>query len=129
MHGAGLTHLLFLPDWASLFELYNCKDESCYRDLARLRGVNYVTWERADKMQMIKRSASDPINEDYEPTLASDGHEKFANYRFEADEFVRLVNVAAEHVWQNREYRAFVASAANSVGESEWHSHRQSDEL
>ncbi|KAK1799549.1 hypothetical protein P4O66_000430 [Electrophorus voltai] len=43
MHGAGLTHLLFLPDWAVIFELYvlesyNCQDESCYRDLARLRG-------------------------------------------------------------------------------------------
>ena len=23
MHGAGLTHLLFLPDWAAVFELYN----------------------------------------------------------------------------------------------------------
>ena len=22
MHGAGLTHLLFLPDWAVVFELY-----------------------------------------------------------------------------------------------------------
>ena len=22
MHGAGLTHALFLPDWAVLFELY-----------------------------------------------------------------------------------------------------------
>lgn len=22
MHGAGLTHLLFLPDWAAVFELY-----------------------------------------------------------------------------------------------------------
>ena len=24
MHGAGLTHLLFLPDWASVFEMYVC---------------------------------------------------------------------------------------------------------
>jgi len=24
MHGAGLTHLLFLPDWAVVFELYVC---------------------------------------------------------------------------------------------------------
>lgn len=46
IHGAGLTHLLFLPVWASLFELYNCEDTSCYRDLARLRGINYVTWEK-----------------------------------------------------------------------------------
>ncbi|KAJ0023388.1 hypothetical protein NQD34_003287 [Periophthalmus magnuspinnatus] len=50
MHGAGLTHLLFLPDWAVIFELYNCEDESCYRDLARLRGVRYVTWQKIDKV-------------------------------------------------------------------------------
>ncbi|TTB85606.1 EGF domain-specific O-linked N-acetylglucosamine transferase [Bagarius yarrelli] len=50
MHGAGLTHLLFLPDWAVIFELYNCQDESCYRDLARLRGVHYLTWQKADKV-------------------------------------------------------------------------------
>ena len=35
MHGSGLTHLLFLPDWACLFELYDCGDPSCYSDLAR----------------------------------------------------------------------------------------------
>lgn len=51
MHGAGLTHLLFLPVWASLFELYNCEDSSCYRDLARLRGTNYVTWEHDHLME------------------------------------------------------------------------------
>lgn len=50
MHGAGLTHLLFLPKWATIFELYNCDDPACYRDLARLRGVNYMTWEKSDKI-------------------------------------------------------------------------------
>ncbi|CAG02037.1 unnamed protein product [Tetraodon nigroviridis] len=50
MHGAGLTHLLFLPDWAVIFELYNCQDESCYRDLARLRGVRYVTWQKMNQV-------------------------------------------------------------------------------
>uniref|UniRef100_A0A8C7ZHS8 EGF domain-specific O-linked N-acetylglucosamine (GlcNAc) transferase n=1 Tax=Oryzias sinensis TaxID=183150 RepID=A0A8C7ZHS8_9TELE len=50
MHGAGLTHLLFLPDWGVIFELYNCQDESCYRDLARLRGIRYVTWQKMDKV-------------------------------------------------------------------------------
>ncbi|OZC06542.1 hypothetical protein X798_06475, partial [Onchocerca flexuosa] len=37
IHGSGLTHLLFLPDWAVVFELYNCGDVNCYLDLARLR--------------------------------------------------------------------------------------------
>lgn len=50
MHGAGLTHLLFLPKWASLFELYHCEDPACYTDLARLRGVHYVTWENQSKL-------------------------------------------------------------------------------
>lgn len=36
LHGAGLTHLLFLPDWAEVLELYNCDDTHCYQDLARL---------------------------------------------------------------------------------------------
>ena len=46
IHGAGLTHLLFLPDWAEVFELYNCEDPGCYSDLARIRGVGYTahTW-------------------------------------------------------------------------------------
>lgn len=50
MHGAGLTHLLFLPKWASLFELYHCEDPACYGDLARLRGIHYLTWEDYIKM-------------------------------------------------------------------------------
>ena len=29
---------------------YNCEDEHCYKDLARLRGVHYMTWERKEKL-------------------------------------------------------------------------------
>lgn len=29
---------------------YNCEDPACYKDLARLRGVNYITWENRDKV-------------------------------------------------------------------------------
>lgn len=70
MHGAGLTHLLFLPDWAAVFELYdfffydtcleeyvilqcfryNCEDPNCYKDLTRLRGLKYTTWENQHKI-------------------------------------------------------------------------------
>lgn len=35
---------------ASVPPRYNCQDESCYRDLARLRGVRYVTWQKMDKV-------------------------------------------------------------------------------
>lgn len=45
MHGAGLTHMLFLPRTSAVFELYNCEDTACYRDLARLKGIKYITWE------------------------------------------------------------------------------------
>lgn len=29
---------------------YNCEDSECYKDLARLRGVNYITWENKNKL-------------------------------------------------------------------------------
>lgn len=50
MHGSGLTHALFLPDWAGVFEIYNCDDKNCYDDLSRLRGVTYRTWTQPDKV-------------------------------------------------------------------------------
>ncbi|XP_043564250.1 EGF domain-specific O-linked N-acetylglucosamine transferase isoform X4 [Chiloscyllium plagiosum] len=91
IHGAGLTHLLFLPDWAVIFELYNCEDERCYFDLARLRGVNYMTWEKSDKV----------ISQDkgHHPTLGD--HPKFTNYSFDVTEFMHLVMSAAQKVIQH----------------------------
>ncbi|XP_068109934.1 EGF domain-specific O-linked N-acetylglucosamine transferase [Hyperolius riggenbachi] len=88
MHGAGLTHLLFLPDWAVVFELYNCEDERCYLDLARLRGVHYMTWENANKVF--------PEDKGHHPTLGE--HPKFTNYAFDVEEFMRLVGSAADYV-------------------------------
>lgn len=88
MHGAGLTHLLFLPDWAVVFELYNCEDESCYRDLARLRGIRYVTWQKMDKVF--------PQDKGHHPTLGD--HPKFTNYTFEVKEFMRIVLEAVDYV-------------------------------
>ena len=44
IHGAGMTHLIFLPDHAKVIEIYNCQDYDCYKDLSRLRGLNYTTW-------------------------------------------------------------------------------------
>uniref|UniRef100_A0A8C1LGN9 EGF domain-specific O-linked N-acetylglucosamine transferase n=1 Tax=Cyprinus carpio TaxID=7962 RepID=A0A8C1LGN9_CYPCA len=96
MHGAGLTHLLFLPDWAVIFELYNCQDESCYRDLARLRGVHYMTWQKRDKVF--------PQDKGHHPTLGE--HPKFTNYIFDVEELMRLVLLAAEHVTRHPAWRA-----------------------
>uniref|UniRef100_A0A8C3YL64 EGF domain-specific O-linked N-acetylglucosamine transferase n=1 Tax=Catagonus wagneri TaxID=51154 RepID=A0A8C3YL64_9CETA len=91
MHGAGLTHLLFLPDWAAVFELYNCGDERCYMDLARLRGVHYITWRRQNKVF--------PQDKGHHPTLGE--HPKFTNYSFDVEEFMFLVLQAADHVLQH----------------------------
>ncbi|KAG4073071.1 hypothetical protein HA402_009490 [Bradysia odoriphaga] len=97
MHGAGLTHLLFLPKWASLFELYHCEDPGCYSDLARLRGVHYLTWE--DQSKLIQE------DDGHHP----DGsHAKFTNYSFDRDEFMRLVNVAADYVRNHVDYQKFI---------------------
>ncbi|VIO87756.1 GH05422p, putative [Brugia malayi] len=82
MHGSGLTHLLFLPDWAVIFELYNCGDTNCYWDLARLRGVKYFTWTKSDKVF--------PVGDGIHPQTGK-LHQKFQNYRFDRDEFRRLV--------------------------------------
>lgn len=96
MHGAGLTHLLFLPKWATLFELYNCGDPNCYKDLARLRGVNYITWEDNGFLASFEAGYSEP------------GHEKFKNYQFDADEFGRLVAKAARNVKNHPDYKEYM---------------------
>ncbi|KAK4307587.1 hypothetical protein Pmani_020654 [Petrolisthes manimaculis] len=97
MHGSGLTHLLFLPDWAVVFEIYNCGDPNCYQDLARLRGIKYMTWEDSSKFT--------PQDEGYHPQLKG-AHEKFTNYTFDVAEFQRLIEKAVKYVkghqgWQN----------------------------
>lgn len=99
MHGAGLTHLLFLPDWATVFELYNCEDAGCYRDLARLRGVTYMTWENGTKV-FAEDQGQHPDG--------SGAHAKFTNYSFDVDEFVRLVQKGVDRVRDNEKYRKFV---------------------
>jgi EGF domain-specific O-GlcNAc transferase len=103
IHGAGLTHLLFLPKWAALFELYNCEDPNCYRDLARMRGVHYVTWENEELVQ--------PEDEGHHPEGGR--HAKFTNYAFDAPEFGRLVGKAADHVLANVEFQEFVGREAS----------------
>ncbi|XP_064013133.1 EGF domain-specific O-linked N-acetylglucosamine transferase isoform X2 [Pogoniulus pusillus] len=94
MHGAGLTHLLFLPDWAVVFELYNCEDERCYLDLARLRGIHYITWRKRNKVF--------PQDRGHHPTLGE--HPKFTNYSFDVEEFMYLVILAANHVSQHSKW-------------------------
>ncbi|XP_031827699.1 EGF-domain O-GlcNAc transferase isoform X2 [Nomia melanderi] len=104
IHGAGLTHLMFLPDWAAVFEIYNCEDPGCYKDLARLRGVRYFTWENASKL----------VQQD--PGTHPDGgaHAKFTNYSFDVDEFLRMVAQAGDHVKNHKGFKNFVSKGARS---------------
>lgn len=96
MHGAGLTHFLFLPDWAVGVELFNCGDKNCYKDLARLRGIAYLTWESI---------AGSP-----EPLASRQGHHKrygdnpkFWNWAFDVEHFKRLMKLARERVLSSME--------------------------
>ncbi|XP_071810559.1 EGF domain-specific O-linked N-acetylglucosamine transferase-like isoform X2 [Asterias amurensis] len=95
MHGAGLTHLLFLPDWATIFEICNCEDTHCYEDLANLRGVHYMTWQNND---LLKKH-----NEILHPSLGT-YHAKFCDYSFDKGEFIRLVKEAQRHVESNPKF-------------------------
>ena len=104
MHGAGLTHCLFQPDWGVLFELYNCEDPNCYRDLALLRGLKYMTWSQRDKIH--------PEHSEKPPE--SGAHEKFTNYRFDPEEFARLVTEAVEYVELTRNGKNFVPDREGS---------------
>jgi len=91
IHGAGLTHLLFLPDWAHVLELYNCEDPGCYKDLARLRGVGYSTWTAEDLLTQVPGDQTDP-------NAKGPAHKKFSNYVFDVEETLRIVKEAGEKV-------------------------------
>ncbi|XP_059095391.1 EGF domain-specific O-linked N-acetylglucosamine transferase-like [Tigriopus californicus] len=97
LHGAGLTHMFFLPPWATVFELYNCEDAGCYQDLTHLCGLNYITW--------TNRTALFPQSED--PNLDSEhkGQPKFNNYAFDPLEFVRKVNEAGQLVRNHPQFQ------------------------
>ncbi|XP_019622565.1 PREDICTED: EGF domain-specific O-linked N-acetylglucosamine transferase-like [Branchiostoma belcheri] len=95
IHGAGLTHALFLPDWACLVEIYNCRDEPCYRNIAALRGVGYVTWEGSESPTIIDELGTYKHRGD---------HHKFVNYTVGATEFRGLVEKAITHVINHPDY-------------------------
>ncbi|CAG9864442.1 unnamed protein product [Phyllotreta striolata] len=104
MHGAGLTHLLFLPEWAAVFEIYHCEDSNCYFDLARLKGVKYITWENTDKLTKID-----------DGSYSGGAQAKFVNYKFDREEFVRLVRKAAEHVKGHEGFRKYISHTRDEL--------------
>ncbi|KAJ8686289.1 hypothetical protein QAD02_022083 [Eretmocerus hayati] len=102
IHGAGLTHFLFLPEWAVGFELYNCEDVNCYKDLARLKGVKYLTWENRSKL----------MEHDPETHPHNGAHAKFINYEFDVDEFLKIVKKAEKHVKNHDAFKKFIERRA-----------------
>ncbi|CAK8675539.1 unnamed protein product [Clavelina lepadiformis] len=95
MHGAGLAHFLFLPDWAVAFELYNCGDIRCYRDLPRLRRLRYLTWEDASKVKEHDKNQHREYGD----------HAKFWNFTFDVKEFVRLVKIARSWILEHPRFQ------------------------
>ncbi|TMS38181.1 hypothetical protein L596_004958 [Steinernema carpocapsae] len=87
--------MLFQPDWAAVFEIYNCDDANCYKDLARLRGVKYWTWSKMDKLH--------PEGEGKLP-MDKTQHKKFTNYAFDKDEFKRIILQMVEYVRRHPEF-------------------------
>ena len=96
IHGAGLAHMLFLPDWAAVFELYDCEDPACYRDLAQFRGLFHISW--SDKSKLF--SDARPLDEYEIPEVSA----KFNNYAFDPNEFLTKVNIAATYVKSHPQY-------------------------
>lgn len=68
---------------------YNCGDIHCYADLARLRGVKYLTWR--DESKLTK-------HEDGSYHETPGPHLKHANYEFDGDEFLKIVKEGVAHV-------------------------------
>uniref|UniRef100_A0A0K0EG94 EGF domain-specific O-linked N-acetylglucosamine transferase n=1 Tax=Strongyloides stercoralis TaxID=6248 RepID=A0A0K0EG94_STRER len=95
IHGSGLTHLLFLPDWAAIFEIYNCDDPNCYSDLARLRGVKYFTWPR----HLIEKGIKPLLPSINQPKDIP--HKKFLNYNVDEElfkkEFIKIKEYVKRH--------------------------------
>ncbi|XP_044751937.1 EGF domain-specific O-linked N-acetylglucosamine transferase [Coccinella septempunctata] len=103
IHGAGLTHLLFLPEWAAVFEVYNCEDPNCYLDLARLAGVKYFTWTNTSLLETVNDGS-------YE----GGAHAKFVNYYFDVSEFLNIVEKAAKHVKNHPSFIKLFEDTAHS---------------
>nr|CAB3242779.1 EGF domain-specific O-linked N-acetylglucosamine transferase [Phallusia mammillata] len=97
MHGAGLAHFMFLPDWALAFELYNCGDANCYNDLARLRGLNYMTWSNGP-------DNSEPKPSDQHKHHKYGDNPKFWNWWFDPRRFRQLIREAREKVLSHPAY-------------------------
>lgn len=93
MHGAGLVHTLWLPEWAVTYEIYNCGDVDTYSDLARLAGVSYLRARESDVVRRFPPDVSVAEKNRQNP--------KFWNYEIDEDAFVANVQEAVRRVRAN----------------------------
>uniref|UniRef100_A0A1X7UND7 Uncharacterized protein n=1 Tax=Amphimedon queenslandica TaxID=400682 RepID=A0A1X7UND7_AMPQE len=68
-------------------------DERCYKDLARLRGVEYLTWQDSTKVWKER--------EGLHPQMGTP-HAKFTNYSFDLLEFMNLMMSLGDRVQQRK---------------------------
>lgn len=74
---------------------YNCGDVRCYRDLAALRGLHYVTWLNDSKCTAHDRNLHERYGE----------NPKFWNWSFDVDEFIVLATKARDLLLTSDRFR------------------------
>ncbi|XP_071745170.1 LOW QUALITY PROTEIN: EGF domain-specific O-linked N-acetylglucosamine transferase [Lepeophtheirus salmonis] len=94
IHGAGLSHMLFLPEWAVVLELSDCDDPSCYFDLTRLRGLKHIGPLKSTEKE----------DQGHHPTMKG-SHAKFTNYSFDPDEFLSFVEEGTIYIKNHTAFR------------------------
>ena len=90
--------------------MYDCDDPSCYKDLARLKGVKHLSWSKMDKLTPEVKA----LAEHEHPGVSA----KFTNYAFDPDEFLVKMIEAAEYVKSHPDFKDLdVNSPANGHDE------------
>ena len=78
---------------------YNCDDEHCYKDLARLRGLRYMTWENIDKL-----TQEDEVNKTEKNFLAFQTSTIIMNRSFgSSTNFFEINNVSLLYLFYSRD--------------------------
>jgi hypothetical protein len=105
MHGAGLVHMLWLPPWAAVFEIYACGDR-CYADLAKVAGFPYFTLEHDSVRPQVPSATKVPKRQKTNP--------KFWDYQVDPQSFLRQLERAVIHA---RDHPARAAARAHQAAE------------
>ena len=90
IHGAGLTHILFLQEGSAVLELYHCENPNCYSRLSQLSNIKYFTIDDRSKFESVEKKKGKEGPGGYA--------QMFWNYRFNADEVKRVFIKAVDYV-------------------------------